>query len=614
MTNLEASIYCVNRKCKTLNPFHSEFCCKCYTPIVKRYLWTLGEETGVHKIGDLIGDRYLLKQDKVLLDTKPGIIPKFPEDIPPELEIYLKLFPYRLHLPQIYGYINTKEPIWLLEYSSISTNQDGELIHPQLFPCLKEVWQELSPLRQLNLLWQIIQLWQPLSAHKVVSSLLNQDLLRVNSSVIQLLELQSDGEDSPGLEKLGELWLNWSKNCSETIAEFLNNLALCLQKGLITQPDKILDILDQAIYKYSSNSFHRQYKIITATHTGKKRRQNEDACYPFPKNLKTVSDGIDTLTILCDGLGGQEGGEIASQLAIKIIKRELTNYYIKQTVVQNQNNAWTPLMDAQQILNAIHQANNQINQRNNQEKRTKLARMGTTAVMSLAIDHEMYLSHVGDSRIYWITEQNCYQVTVDDDLASREVRLGYAFYRDIIRYPQTGALLQALGINDSQHLHPHIQRLILDQDCVFLLCSDGLSDFDRVEQYWKRDILPILKGEINLVQAAKNLLNIGIKKNGHDNITFALVYCQIKSKGNKSPTILSWDEIQPIFPDLPTVEEIPKEEKKEEQNQSNKSKMVVHLSLVGLILLASGIFCVTQWESIKNYFNSSDKPSQLQFK
>ena len=607
MTNSAARIQCINHKCQTLNLLNRQFCSKCRTPIIKRYLWSLGEGIKFYQIGDLINDRYLLKQEKIVLDTQPALPPPLPESIPSEIESYLRLFSYRVYLPQIYGYIKNKEPIWLLEYGSVPTDGEGELINPKLFLPFDEAWPQASPLRQLHWLWQIIQLWQPLTKNKVVSSLFNPHTLRVNSSVIQLLELNADIDGIPSLEKLGNLWNNWSNNCHESIAEIVKKIARYLQVGLITKPEAILTILDRVIYHLANDNFTRKYQIITLTDPGRIRKGNEDACYPSPSEFKTITTaGIDTLTVICDGLGGQEGGEIASQSAIDTLKTELFKDFKAYTQGledgKNHHN-WNPLVNIKKLMTAVSKANDQINQRNNQEKRHKKERMGTTLVMSLALDHEIYLTHVGDSRIYWVTDESCYQVTVDDDLASREVRFGQAFYRDIIQYPQTGALLQALGMEDSQNLYPHIQRFILERDCVFLLCSDGLSDFDRVEQYWQTEILPILNQEIDIEKAAKNLLKIGLKRNGHDNITVGLVYCQIQPKQHGSETILSWDNlnleevITKLYKPLKTPEEL-------SSNLKNKSAMPVKLlALISLIVLGIGLLFYSQWKSTKNNFN-----------
>ncbi|NJK53346.1 MAG: hypothetical protein HC936_12005 [Leptolyngbyaceae cyanobacterium SU_3_3] len=114
-------------------------------------------------------------------------------------------------------------------------------------------------------------------------------------------------------------------------------------------------------------------------------------------------------------------------------------------------------------------ANDAISERNDQEQRHERQRMGTTLVMGLAHAHEFYLTHVGDSRAYRITRTGCDQVTLDDDVASREVRLGYALYRDALQQPASGALVQALGMGNSSFLHPTVQRFVVDEDCVF--CS-----------------------------------------------------------------------------------------------------------------------------------------------
>lgn len=614
MTNSVARIHCVNSKCKVLNAFKNQVCYKCKTPLVKRYLWSLSDYVPLNEEKTLIGDhevalrdRYLWQKNKVWLDTKPGETPDIPKDIHDEVVCYLKLFPYRIYVPQIYGYIPEKKPIYLLEYTSIPLNEEGELINPKLFPRLDEVWAESSALNQLNLLYQILQLWSPLAEEKVVSTLLNQDLLRVNDSVIQLLELQPDLDDDPSLKHLGQLWLNWSENCHKSIVEIVEKIGSILQQGLATETKEISAILDKAISKLAQEQFTRKYQIITITDPGGKRGNNEDSCYPLPEQIKTCTNKIDSLTIVCDGLGGQQGGEIASKLAINILEKELTSSYEKISSPEEEEIEYDFLSDVEKIDNAIRKANNVITRRNNVEKRKDRARMGTTVVMSIAADHQMYFAHVGDSRIYWITRNNCRQITMDDDLASREVRLGYAFYRDIIQYSQTGALLQALGMEDSQRLHTNIQKLLLDQDCVFLLCSDGLSDFDRVEQYWRTEILPILDQKIDLLQAAKNLLQVAIKKNGHDNITIGLVYCQVTPNENENETILSLDEFKTDFANLSTVSVTENTLNPLPQKSSSNRFLLILISII--VILGLGIFFLSQHPSFKNYFSPNQDQS-----
>lgn len=195
--------------------------------------------------------------------------------------------------------------------------------------------------------------------------------------------------------------------------------------------------------------------------------------------MVNVDQSKQALAIVCDGVGGHEGGEIAARETIEHLRSR-----ISELPLEDRN--FTSAAIVEKLTKFINVTNDAISKRNDNEHRHERQRMGTTLVMSLARAHEIYLAHVGDSRIYWITPTSCHQLTVDDDLASREVRLGYAVYRDSLQYPSAGALIQAIGMRNSVALHPNIQRHFIDRDCVFLLCTDGLSDFDRVEQYWKK--------------------------------------------------------------------------------------------------------------------------------
>ena len=94
-------------------------------------------------------------------------------------------------------------------------------------------------------------------------------------------------------------------------------------------------------------------------------------------------------------------------------------------------------------------------------------RMGTTLIMALVQAYRLYMTHIGDSRAYLITSTGCYQVMVDDDIASREVRLGYRPYREALLNPASGSLIQALGMSASSALRPTVQQFLLDEDCIF---------------------------------------------------------------------------------------------------------------------------------------------------
>ncbi len=609
MTEPMATIQCSNPECQTINSLQNLVCKKCETPLLKRYLRPLGDWVESLEMGQLIDERYLLIDYQVVLDTKPGIPPEFSENIPEKIRKYLRLFPYRLHLPQIYTYYNpSKEDlgseIALLEYGTIPLKNSGEPRYPKLLPPLTEIWPQAkdNPLRQLNWLWQIAKLWQPLEGQQMVSSLLDTSLVRVNAGMVQLLDFHQDEHNFHSVKELGKLWLSLIEGTSPLIVDYLQSLCDYLQRGKIPHPDYLLTYFDPAL-TYCGRWYHKKYQIFTLTDSGPTRSHNEDACYPQPGELKEPSPEEPNFTIVCDGVGGQDAGEVASQLAIDTLVEQIPQL----PVFSETRNSQQGLQD---LVEAINLTNDRISERNDAENRQERQRMGTTLVLSLVHDHEIYLANVGDSRIYRITSESCHQVTTDDDLASREVRLGYLFYRDAIKYPNAGALVQALGMSNANSLHPNVTRLITDDDCIFLLCSDGLSDYDRVDQYWPLQIAPILSHEKDVPTMGKELINVANHKNGHDNVTISLLYCQIELASVEQTPLSMGDveaflesvkeETQPIIEpsddlpsDLQATEPFPSEK---EITDKNKTNFLLIFSILGVVvlILGGGIYGILQ--------------------
>ncbi|MBE9129695.1 MULTISPECIES: protein phosphatase 2C domain-containing protein [unclassified Coleofasciculus] len=534
MENPAATLHCPNNRCQAANPQSHKFCQNCRTPLLRRYLWAIGAGISAYKPGEAIAHRYIVVDSGVVLDTKPALPPDTPQEIPPNLLPYLRLFPYRLHLPQVYGRLveqRQDSEIWLLEDVPILGMEAGEA-QGQLRPELSSTWKNAPPMRQLNWLWQLANLWQPLSSEGVAASLLKPSLLRVEGSLVRLLELQADSQAAPTLQQLGQLWLSHlSIGVSPAIARFFQQLCTQLVEEQIQTSEQLVALLDQGL-KTCGGGQDRTYQILTRTDSGPTRHHNEDACYPTSGQLIGPVTNTRAVAIVCDGIGGHEGGEVASHVAIDTLQQQIENLSV------NPEN-WNPTALTLELEEAACAANDAISQQNDSEHRSDRQRMGTTLVMAQTHAHEIYITHVGDSRVYWITRNGCHQVTQDDDLASREVRLGYALYRNAVQQPTSGSLVQALGMAPSATLHPTTQRFVLDEDSVFLLCSDGLSDNDRVEQYWQTEILPILDSQVDLPTAGARLLEIGNRQNGHDNITIALVYCQVNPSGKTEPTELS---------------------------------------------------------------------------
>jgi len=547
-------LYCPNPSCQALNPESHSFCQQCSTPLPKRYLWVIGKDAAALQPGELLGGRYWVKQHRIVLDTQPGSVPESPEEVPLDLEPYLRLFPYQLHVPQIYGAVNRElttpettdrilfrlsaETLWLLERAPIypaglSQGQTGgqeATLQPDFLTC----WPQASALRQLNWLRQLARLWWPLKAEAVASTLLTPELLHVDGSLVRLRQLERDTGSAPSLVDLGRFWQTLQERAQPQILPFFTALCQELIQGHIETTDQILAVLDRGLM-HCGSAQSRYFQFVTQTDQGPSRSLNEDACFPPSGTIWSLADpgafpaapGVSTesvpLVIVCDGIGGHEGGEVASNRAIAVIQQQLC-----AALAQTPASEPSALIDMLQAATLV--ANDAITRQNDAEHREERQRMGTTLVMALVQAQNLYVTHVGDSRAYLVTRTGCHQVTLDDDLAAREVRLGYTLYRQALQNPGSGSLVQALGMNASFLLHPSVLPLVLDEDCLLLLCSDGLSDNDRVEQYWPTELLPVLEGKTDVGSACRRLVAIANTTNGHDNVTVGLIHCQVSPR------------------------------------------------------------------------------------
>jgi serine/threonine protein phosphatase PrpC len=511
---------------------------------MSRYLWAVGESAATFNAGDVLADRYRCKGPRIFLDEKPALLPGNLDEIPEFCIPYLKLSPNQLHVPQVYDWIQfasgdptstlllldqaplcepkvlAKRGIILGQHATVGK----DMADVQLLPKLEEMWSAASALRQLNWLWQLANLWYPMNAEGVASSLLNLDLLRVEGPILRLRELQFD-DSTVSLAALGKFLSPVVKTARPEIQAPLQQLCQDLSRGVIRNAETLLEQIDGSIASLGRSQQTREIHISTLSDQGPSRARNEDACYPESGTHTTVPPA-DPLVIVCDGIGGHQGGDVASNLAIKTLEQQV------KALDPEQLNAVALEMGLER---AVGTANDSISQQNDQEQRFDRQRMGTTVVMALVRSHELYITHVGDSRAYLITRWGCHQITQDDDVASREVRLGYSSYPQALQQPSAGSLVQALGMGSANNLYPTVQRFILDDDSVFLLCSDGLSDNDQVEKHWDSVILPLLSDRVDLETVSKRLIEIANTQNGYDNSTVGIIHCKVT--GAKTPSL-----------------------------------------------------------------------------
>ena len=94
--------------------------------------------------------------------------------------------------------------------------------------------------------------------------------------------------------------------------------------------------------------------------------------------------------------------------------------------------------------------------------------------------------------------------------------------------PDAYQLTQALGPHDQSYIKPDIRFLDLNEDTLFLLCSDGLSDNELIEAHWQSYLSPLLSSGANLEEGLHKLITLGNQKNGHDNLTGIVIRIKVQ--------------------------------------------------------------------------------------
>jgi protein phosphatase len=557
------------------------------------YLWAVGTNAAQKLPGTQIASRYQVVAPQIWLDTQPEYDPEVPNGLRDAALPYLYLYPYRLHVPEVYGICRdpeTNDEILLLE--NVPLTENG-----QLQSSIVASWHQTSAVRQVYWLWQILELWTPCSKLGVESSLLSPDNIRVEGWRIRLKQLIWDEDDShqfepPTLAHLAKCWLIWVLESKPVIADSLRGICAQMQADDANIESISAQLNHLLLQQAASLPFRLQ--VYGATDVGRMRSHNEDTCYPLTTKSQPYDDLAPRLTIVCDGIGGHEGGEVASQLAVQSLQLQIRALLAE---ISEQPEPVSPELLCEQLAAIVRVVNNMIAAQNDAQQRQSRRRMGTTLVMALQIPqrvkmaggaialnaHELYIANVGDSRAYWITPNYCHQLTVDDDVAVREVRMGRSLYRNALKQPNSGALTQALGTRDGNSLYPSVRRLIVEEDGLLVLCSDGMSDNGFVEQSWADYAELVLRDRFPLETAVQSWLEFANQRNGHDNASIIVTHCQVSSSLPElrvSVATLDRVENEPED-DLPEPIVIPPPEPEKPRRQMGWLKVLLLLILGG---------------------------------
>ena len=562
-TSAPPPIHCTNPACpQPRNSLGHQICQTCQTPLTYRYLWATGSGAGQIQPCQLVGNRYYVTFPQVWLDTKPGAPPILPDILSESILSYLYLSPHHLHIPGVFGVYPlgiSPEATETLLLDNIPVDSRG-----QLFPTLVEVWPKTSAVRQVYWLWQILQLWTPLTEQGAAYSLFVKENLRVDGWRVRLRELHQ-GALQPTQRDLAESWVALIETAHPTIQYRLQTIHQLMRR----QEDSLKEVASQLnqLLMEQAAQLPLHLAVTGLTDVGVRRSENEDSYYPGLHDVRNFhlypnDKLIPHLSIVCDGVGGHDGGEVASQLAVQSLKPLIYSFMAE---ISQQEELAPPELIMEQLQEITRVVNNVIAAQNNEQGREFRQRMGTTLVMALQLPqkvktpegieltncHELYLVNVGDSRAYWITQNSCQQLTVDDDVANREVCHGRSLYWDAVQRSGSGALTQALGTREAEFLRPTVQRFIIEEDGLLLLCSDGLSDNQRVEQCWQNFSASVLNGEQSLESAVQGWIDIANDKNGHDNISVVMIYCGV------SPQKLVLVETTPLATKTESLESEP---------------------------------------------------------
>lgn len=251
------------------------------------------------------------------------------------------------------------------------------------------------------------------------------------------------------------------------------------------------------------------------SHTGFVRTKNEDCFFlktqPTEQNQAGEDPMLQGIFVLCDGMGGFEQGDVASSMATFKLAQDLLMHGAPEFTAEIS------------LKSSIYKVNKDIYQENLQLRQLGLGMMGTTAVAAVLQNQTMSVVHVGDSRCYRITKsRGLEQLTTDHERGQIRISKGLSA-AEAYAHPEAFYLTQALGPSPNHMIAPDVSQISIEEDSLFLLCSDGLSDNQVIESYWQSHITPYLSPQKSINDGLQQLLNLGLQKNGHDNITILLV-------------------------------------------------------------------------------------------
>ena len=238
-------------------------------------------------------------------------------------------------------------------------------------------------------------------------------------------------------------------------------------------------------------------ELASLSDVGCQREANEDSYGYWEPEEDGVFERLGRLAIVADGMGGHEGGQIASRIAVEVVEKTYSGS--SEPDIQKR------------LLEAFRQAHGRIQQL--AEKSPLLEGMGTTCTAYVVVKKELYFAHVGDSHLYLLHDGRLRLLTRDHSLVARLIENGVIRAEEAENHPQKHVLTAALGV--AEEINPDFppQPIALENSDVLLLCTDGLWG-----QASDTEISGILSQEAPSA-ACRTLVELAKTRGGPDNIT-----------------------------------------------------------------------------------------------
>ncbi|MBN2548158.1 MAG: Stp1/IreP family PP2C-type Ser/Thr phosphatase [Anaerolineales bacterium] len=271
-------------------------------------------------------------------------------------------------------------------------------------------------------------------------------------------------------------------------------------------------------------------EAATLTDPGCEREMNEDSAWA---QVYSTSDGEAIgLFIVCDGMGGHMGGEVASHWAVETIKQEMSSLFSlkdpRATVRLSEAELAAAVEGGEvtrasvvskielQIRQAIQKANGVV-YKYAQEKPQKAAEAGTTVTMAVVVGHRVIVANVGDSRTYLLRDHKLQQVSQDHSLVASLVASGQIKPEEVFTHPQRNMIFRCLGQKRQVQVDTFLE--VLQPGDFLLLCSDGLWEMVQDEEVIAR----LVEAASTPQKACQILIDAANTAGGEDNIGVVVV-------------------------------------------------------------------------------------------